>query len=91
MKIYTGGASLIDYSIILTAAHPLEQIKSVVLVFQTWIEEIKKFEHILLAFQTWIKEIKTLLNTFFRDSDLIVRCGEWNTQNEDESQPFQVC
>jgi len=50
LKIYTGGASLIDYSIILTAAHPLEQIK---------------------------------------DSDLIVRCGEWNTQNEDESQPFQ--
>ena len=74
MKIYTGGASLIDYSIILTAAHPLEQIKSVVLVFQTWFEEIK-----------------TLLNTFSRDSDLIVRCGEWNTQNEDESQPFQVC
>ena len=70
MKIYTGGASLIDYSIILTAAHPLEQIKSVVLAFQTWIEEIK---------------------TIFRDSDLIVRCGEWNTQNEDESQPFQVC
>ena len=35
LKIYTGGASLIDYSIILTAAHPLEQIKSVVLAFQT--------------------------------------------------------
>jgi len=50
LKIYQCGASLIDYGIVLTAAHCIDDIKA---------------------------------------AELIVRCGEWNTQNEEETLPYQ--
>jgi len=50
LKIYQCGASLIDYGVVLTAAHCIVDIKA---------------------------------------ADLIVRCGEWNTQNEEEKLPYQ--
>jgi len=51
LKIYQCGASLIDYGIVLTAAHCIADIKAA--------------------------------------DELIVRCGEWNTQNEEEKLPYQ--
>lgn len=50
LKIYQCGASLIDYGIVLTAAHCIADTKA---------------------------------------AELIVRCGEWNTQNEEETLPYQ--
>ena len=66
LKIYQCGASLIDYGIILTAAHCVANIESV-------IQSLHCCHHYLCH----------------RAADLIVRCGEWNTQNEEEKLPYQ--